>query len=175
MSDSNKRSRGVIRAFMNSDKVPGDDRPSFNGRLTLPGAFKEITFSLWLRRDKQGAVILSGQSQPVAGSALEQISALADAPEENASEINMGSATSPLILKAREIVLFESKARGDKRPDFYGYHHSGDAAKPVHIALWARTDVNGRAYLSGITQEARHDKRQAQVEDQDHLDLEPMP
>ena len=175
MSDTNERPRGVIRAFMNSDKVPGDDRPSFNGRLTLPGTFKETMFSLWLRRDKQGAVILSGQTQPVSGSALEQIGALADAPEQNAADINMGSDTAPLVLKAREIVLFESKARGENRPDFYGYHHSGDAAKPVHIALWARTDVNGRAYLSGVTQEARHEKRQAQVEDQDQLGLEPVP
>lgn len=172
MSETNERPRGVIRAFMNSDKTPGDDKPSFNGRLTLPGTVKETSFALWLRRDKQGAVILSGQSQQVSGSALEQIAALADAPERDAPDINVGSESAPLILKPHDIVLFESKARGDNRPDFYGYHHSGDAARPVHIALWARTDVNGRAYLSGLTQDARPDKRQSQVEDHAQDDME---
>jgi hypothetical protein len=175
MTDTPERLRGSIRAFFNADKVPGDDKPSFTGKLTFPGEAQERGFALWLRRDKHGAVILSGQSLQVSGTAFDQIAALADAPGREAAEVNVGTDSSPLMLKARDIVLFENKNRGDNRPDFYGYHHTGDAARaPLQMAVWTRNDVNGRAYLTGLTQDRLPDKRQDEVADQTQDDMEPV-
>ena len=68
---------------------------------------------------------------------------------------------SDMKLKAGEIVLFENKPKEGEapkvlekgapaRPDFYGWHHPGEPGQGLlDVAVWAKTDANGRAYLTG--------------------------
>ena len=76
MTEATDKQKGTIRAFLNPDKVPGDDKPAFTGTLSFPGEEKERNFALWSRPDKNGAVILSGHTSVVSGSAMEQITGL---------------------------------------------------------------------------------------------------
>lgn len=155
--------KGKLRAFLNSDKVKGDAKPSFEGSLSLPGNDQERPFALWVRQTKQGGVMLTGRTGVPKGSAMEQIVGLLGAKGSAAPELVVG--TSNMTLKPGEIVLFENKPREGEapkapektpgkdapaKPDFYGWHHTGEPGKGLHdVAVWAKTDANGRAYLTG--------------------------
>ena len=165
MTETADNPKGTLRAFLNPDKLPGDDKPAFTGMLTFPGEEMERAFALWSRKDKNGAVILSGRIQVVSGSALDQIAGLtADAPK--ADKLTVGKGAKPLSLQPRDIVLFENKNKGAKRPDFYGWHHTGQQGRePLQVAVWARTDTNGRAYITGNLQELTPQQEQVQEQD----------
>ena len=158
----------------NTTKVKGDARPTFEGHLALPGTEAERPFALWVRQTKTGGVMLTGKSGQPKGSAIEQIVGLLGSKGSRTPDLTVGE--SKLTLKPGELVLFENKpkepneksptpaepAKGP-RPDFYGWLHTGE---PEHglldVAVWAKTDANGRAYLTGSLQEpgARQDQRQ---------------
>ncbi len=168
MTEPTDKPKGTIRAFLNPDKLPGDDKPAFTGTLTFPGDEKERAFALWSRKDKNGGVILSGRIHVVSGSALDQITGLTTEEETKAEKLTVGKGAKPLSLKPREVVLFENKNKGDKRPDFYGWHHTGQAGRePLQVAVWAKIDTNGRAYITGNLQEPTPQQEQEQVQEQD--------
>ena len=162
MTEENGKEKGSIRAFLNEDKVPGDDKPAFVGKLSFPGEDVERNFALWTRKDKNGGVILSGRIGAVSGTALEQIATL-NAPEVKAEKLTVGKGAKPLSLHPRDILVFENKNKGENRPDFYGWHHTGEAGRePLQVALWAKTDTNGRAYITGNLQEPQPEQVQEQ-------------
>ena len=160
---------GAFRAFLNSAKVPGDDRPAFEGELTVPGDESPRTFALWARKDKNGNPILSGRVSALTGSAMDQIAELANNAAE-VSPITIGDRKEPLTLKARELLLFHNRKKdsNEKQPDYYGWHHSGRPdAPPLNVSVWAKVDTNGRAYLKGTVQEPRV---QSHVADEDEAE-----
>lgn len=179
MSDTKSQSlKGQLRAFLNTGKVKGDAKPTFEGNLTLPGSDMDRPLTLWVRQTKSGGVMLTGRAGQPKGSALEQIVGLIGGKGTMAPELVVGE--SAMKLKAGEVVLFENKPKDgaqapDKskekgapaRPDFYGWHHTGETGKGLlDVAVWAKTDANGRAYLTGsltspeAKQQQRADARQ---------------
>jgi hypothetical protein len=164
MTEDADKQKGTIRAFLNPDKVPGDDKPAFTGALKFPGEEKERNFALWSRKDKNGAMILSGYTSVVSGSAMEQITGLTpDGKPDKVEKLTVGKGAKPLTLDPRDIVLFENKNKGDKRPDFYGWHHTGEKGRePLQVAVWAKVDSNDRAYITGNMQEPAPDQQQEQ-------------
>ena len=147
--------KGMLRAFLNTEKVKGDNKPAFEGKIVLPGSTVERPLALWIgQRKKDGATMLTGRVEHPRGTALEQITGLAGASRVSDLALNEGK----LSLKAGEVVLFENKAKSPEasvdgqgtRPDFYGWHHTGEPGRGlVELGVWAKTDTNGRAYLSG--------------------------
>lgn len=164
--------KGTLRAFLNTEKVKGDTKPAFEGKLILPGTTAERPLALWLRQRKEdGTMMLTGRVEQPRGSALEQIGGLAGSKVPEIA-INDGK----LKLKAGEVVLFENKAKTPEgpadgpgaKPDFYGWHHSGEAGRGlVDIGVWAKTDTNGRAYLSGSVKERVTEPEPAPVQDRE--------
>lgn len=165
MTDTTK---GKLRAFLNGEKTKGDTKPTFEGTLTLPGSAEERSVALWARSRKQdGSLMLTGRVAGPKGSAVEQITGLTG---EKAAELKIGDGN--LTLKPGEIVLFQNTAKSeadaskDKRPDFYGWHHSGEPTRgAVSVGVWAKTDTNGRAYLTGNLNDA--ERQQVQAADQE--------
>jgi hypothetical protein len=146
--------RGVFRAFLNTDKNQGDDKPTFQGNLTLPNAEdQERAFALWGRATKNGGIMLTGRTTPVQGKAIAQIANLITPVAETAPALTVPDRN--VTLKPGEIVLFQSKSDdGGKRPAFYGWHHSGIAGQGLlDVAVWAKTDTKGRAILTGNLQD----------------------
>lgn len=169
MSDNSK---GTLRAFLNTEKVKGDNKPAFEGKLTLPGDPVERPVALWLRQRKEdGALMLAGRVEQPRGSALEQITGLAGGKTRELA-VNDGK----LKLKPGEVVLFENRTKAasapadgpGSKPDFYGWHHTGDAARGlVDLGVWAKTDTNGRAYLSGSVKERQVEPQSAPEQDRE--------
>jgi hypothetical protein len=165
------QTKGTLRAFLNSEKVKGDSKPAFEGKLVLPGATVERPLALWVRQRKEdGAMMLTGRVEQPRGSALDQISGLAGS-KVGALAVNDGK----LSLKPGDVVLFENKAKEPNgpvdgpgaKPDFYGWHHSGAPGRGlVDLGVWAKTDTNGRAYLTGSIKDRVPDMQAQQDEDQ---------
>lgn len=164
--------KGTLRAFLNTEKVKGDNKPAFEGKLVLPGSTAEKPMALWLRQRKEdGAMMLTGRVEQPRGSALEQIGGLIGGKSPELA-VNDGK----LKLKSGDIVLFENKAKAPDgptdgpgaKPDFYGWHHSGEPGRGlVDLGVWAKTDANGRAYLTGSLKERELEPQAALIEEQD--------
>lgn len=162
----NDNAKGTLRAFLNTEKVKGDNKPAFEGKMVLPASTVERPVALWLRQRKEdGAMMLTGRVEQPRGTALEQITGLTGSKSPELS-VNDGK----LKLKAGDIVLFENKAKETNgpadgpgaKPDFYGWHHTGEAGRGlVDLGVWAKTDTNGRAYLSGTVKDQQPEPQPA--------------
>lgn len=164
--------KGTLRAFLNTEKVKGDNKLAFEGKLVLPGSGIEKPLALWLRqRKEEGAMMLTGRVEHPRGNALEQIGGLVGGKVPEIA-VNDGK----LKLKAGDVVLFENKAKEPggptdgpgAKPDFYGWHHSGEPGRRlVDLGVWAKTDTNGRAYLTGSVKDRAVEPQAAPVEEPD--------
>ena len=112
-------------------------------------------------------MMLTGRVEQPRGTALEQITGLTGGKSPELS-VNDGK----LKLKAGEVVLFENKAKEagtpadgpGAKPDFYGWHHTGEPGRGlVDLGVWAKTDTNGRAYLSGSVKDRALEPQAAPV------------
>jgi len=52
--DNDQRRQGRLVAFLNADKQPGDQRPAFNGEISLPEDPIERHLVLWAHATKKG-------------------------------------------------------------------------------------------------------------------------
>ncbi len=148
--------RGNFRAFKNNSKEIGDDRPLFQGKLTLPNSKDERSFALWpYASEKDGATILSGRA---GASANSQIAAYTQPPKEQvqklAVEIPSKTDGKPFKLEPDSLILFTNKTKdadNQGRPDYYGFYNPGDG-KLQRIAAWTQLDRYGNPMLTGSLQ-----------------------
>lgn len=155
--DKTDQPRGNFIAFVNRDKKPGDNRPAFDGRISIPGAEDERRHVLWAHEytnPKTGEVqvMFNGRADSLAttASAFDQISALAATPLTE-QEAVVGN----LKLAAGQIVIFPNGFKADApdkdRPDYWGAYNPGNGAAIVRLSVWAKKDRNGNAILAGAT------------------------
>lgn len=136
---------GVLRAQLNPDKQPGDKRPAFQGTLTLPNEGAKRDVVLWARKDRNGVAMLTGKAQ---SSALEQIQALVEPPTELPVDAPLTDGKQ-FAIDPYQIMLFTTKEKVPNGPDFWGLYHPGPNAPLMHVAVWAKTDRDGKALLTG--------------------------
>ena len=161
-----KPDRGNFRAFKNNAKEVGDDRPLFQGKLTLPNSKDERSFALWpYASEKDGATILSGRAGVSANS---QIASYTQPAQEQvqklAVEIPSKTDGKPFKLDPDSLILFTNKSKGaenPERPDYYGFYNPGDG-NLQRVAAWSQLDRYGNAMLTGSLQpyERSKDKEQ---------------
>lgn len=167
MAKSNPQAhRGNFRAFKNTSKEIGDDRPLFQGKLTLPNSKDERSFALWpYASGKDGATILSGRA---GASANSQIAAYTQPSKEQvermAVELPSRNGAEPFRLEPDAVVLFTNKTKQEAnpdRPDYYGFYNPGDGTTQ-RLAVWSQLDRYGSPMLSGSLQtyEPALDKQQ---------------
>jgi|EndMetStandDraft_9_1072997.scaffolds.fasta_scaffold05994_2 hypothetical protein len=154
MSD-NDREDARILAFLNSEKQLGDNKPAFEGKLSLPGNRQERRVALWAHTTKQGRTMLAGR---VSRSAAAQIEELARPVRDDDDALIEQAQTDSkqFAVDAHEVLLFTNSRKGPESssaPDYWGYCNPGDGAPLMRLAVWAKTDSRGRAMLSGTVKE----------------------
>ena len=169
--DQNQRLRGDFVAFMNRDKQPGDRKPAFEGRIAKPGTDEKRGMALWAHdytdpKTGEVKVMFSGSADvnPTGAPAAAQIAALVTSAREAATLNN-------LSINSGQVVLFPNGFKGEApdkdRPDYWGAYNPGDGSELVRISAWAKTDRNGRAYLTGATQYPIPGKTEAEMQQAD--------
>lgn len=171
---------GNFVAFYNRQKVVGDNKPAFDGRLSTPGREDELRFALWAHEytnPKTGEVqiMLNGQAGAFAASAspLEQIAALT-----RQTPAGTEATFSNLTLAPRQVVLFpngfKAEAPDKDRPDYWGAYNPADGSPVVRLSVWAKKDRNQNPMLAGATSYPIPGKSEAEIQDvapmQDLLD-----
>ena len=144
-------------------KQPGDKRPDFTGKISIPGTEREFRVALWASKfaDKttgEMKTVLSGRTSDVShsDSAMDQIEAMANRGtpgkviEENGLKLEAGQlAIFTNGFKTEEGVDKEKLAL---RPDYYGRWNPGTGEKLVAVSVWAREGRDGGAFIAGATQ-----------------------
>ena len=161
---------GNFVGFLNRQKSPGDNKPTFEGRLGIPDTETEHRFALWAHEytdPKTGEVkiMFNGQADAVSPTELplDQVSQLlqADKDEHTATLSNVQ-------LAPRQLVLFPNGFKDDepekKRPDYWGGFNPGRGQPLVRISVWARKDRNDRVMLSGATSYPIPGKSEAEMQ-----------
>lgn len=155
MADQPKnQSKGNLRGFLNRQKMPGDNRPVFQGKLTLPGQAQERGFALWsYTSEKSGQSVLSGSA---GASAAEQIDKMTNPPREHDTDsaiaIEQKGGGEALQMKPNSIVMFTNKGKDastQSRPDYWGYYNPGGKEPLMRLAAWTDTDRSGNAMITG--------------------------
>lgn len=151
-----KPDRGNFRAFKNNSKEVGDDRPLFQGKLTLPNSKDERSFALWpYASEKDGSSILSGRAGVSANSQIASYTQPAkEQVQKLAVEIPSKTDGKPFKLEPDSLILFTNKsknAENPERPDYYGFYNPGDG-KLQRVAAWSQLDRYGNLMLTGSVQ-----------------------
>ena len=154
-----EQAKGNFTTRINRDKQPGDTKPVYEGRFTVPGTNDEYGFALFLGEDGQGRKYFSGPvtHQPVNGKLDDQLSALLGGevakPAPDAGE-----------ARDRPFRLFllpnqpREKTEGKREPPaFWGRAMLAAGSQPVQISAWeqdSRYQINPHItkYLRGNTQ-----------------------
>lgn len=150
---------GNFIAFLVRDKEPGDKRPMFDGRLSLPDdaevAFSFPLFAHEYTNPKTGEVMtmFNGTTDPVSKNAapMDQIAALLKSAESSTALASVGN----LQLRPRQLVLFPNRFKDEApekdRPHYWGVYNHGNGQDVVRIGAWLRKDRYGRAMFGGST------------------------
>ena len=142
--------KGKLHANLNPAKTPGDKRPAFQGKLTLPGNSATRDLVLWTSRDRNGASLLTGRAGLSAVEQIDQLSAPPVAPDGGVdAPLTNGS---QFAIDPYQVMLFTARDRTPNGPAYHGLYHPGVDAPLMHLAVWAKTDRNGAARLSGIVE-----------------------
>jgi hypothetical protein len=161
--DQTNQPKGNIIASPARYKQPGDKRPDFVGKITIPGTNRDFRLALWSSTyadSKTGEmkIVHSGRTSDISNSdsAMEQINAMA--ARDGVSKIIEEAG---LKLDAGQIALFTNGFKTEegvdpevlaKRPDFYGRWNPGTGDKLVAVSVWARKGRDGGAFIAGATQ-----------------------
>jgi hypothetical protein len=163
---------GNFIAFINRSKQPGDNLPTFDGRIAIPGSEEERRFVLWAheyKNPKTGEMLImfNGQTDAVLPGAapMDQVAALIKQAPTASREANFGN----LKLAPRQIVLFpngfKAEAPEKNRPDYWGAFNPGNGDPTVRISVWAKKDRNQHAMLGGATSYPIPGKSEVQQQD----------
>ena len=107
MAASDIQSHGNFIAFLARDKEPGDKRPVFEGRLSLPNTEAELHFPLW---GHEYADPKTGEMMTMFNGSTDAVST-ADAPKDQVAALlkNEGAlapaSISNVKLRSRQVVL----------------------------------------------------------------------
>lgn len=171
MATSETPTHGNFITFLARDKEPGDKRPVFEGRLSLPNIEGELHFPLWGHEyadPKTGEIMtmFNGNTDAVSPN---------DAPKDQVAALlrnENGAAPasiSKVQLRARQVVLFPNRFKDEapekERPDFWGAYNPGNGQSVVRIRAWMRKDRYGRAMLTGATSYQMPDKNEVEQQD----------
>lgn len=165
----NQTTHGNFIAYMNRNKEPGDNKPTFDGKLSLPGTEGEQTFALWAHEYKdpktgEVKIMFNGRADAVSPTdePMVQVAALMSGDAEKATLGN-------LSLTARQLVLFPNRFKAEapekERPDYWGAYNPGNGQPVVRISAWLRKDRYQNAMVSGATSHPLPGK--SEVEQQD--------
>ena len=154
-----EQARGNFTTRINKDKQPGDSKPVYEGRLTVPGTNEEYGFALFLGEDGQGRKYFSGPvtHQPVNGKLDDQLSALLGGdvarPAPDAGE-GRDRPFRLFLLPSQPKEKTEGKG---EPPTFWGRAMLAAGSQPVQISAWeqdSRYQINPHItkYLRGNTQ-----------------------
>ncbi len=145
---------GNLIGYLNLKKRHGDDRPLFQGKLTLPGQPSERGFALWAHSsERTGETLLSGRAGDSPTAQIDSFAKPSTDPGPTL-EVSQRDGAQGLTIDPHTLVLFTNKSKDSEnpsRPDYFGYYNAG-AGELMRLAAWARTDRNGRAILSGSVQ-----------------------
>lgn len=169
MADTNEK--GNFVAYMNRNKQYGDSKPSFEGRISIPGTKTEHRIALWNHSytdPKTG-------EQRVAFNGKAQVNAYTDAPTDQIASIAKAAGNDTILqgsltIACGHVVMFENHAKnepsksGNERPDYYGYYHPHQGGPIVQIGAWARKDRFKNPMLSGVTSYKPTDPEQDQAD-----------
>jgi hypothetical protein len=147
---------GNIIAFINRDKQPGDKKPAFDGRLSLPGRDEKRSFALWAHeytdtKTGRSLIMFNGRAAPSTSAApLDQVAALLNSqgPSAAASYGNLTLAPDDLVLFPNG---FKDEDPTKDRPDYWGAFNPGNGEPVVRLSVWAKKDRYGNTILSGET------------------------
>lgn len=144
--------QGNFVGFAPRYKQPGDKRPNFEGRITIPGTDREFRVALWADKDKHGRVMFSGRSADISSTdtALQQIESLAGGAIDAKTLEENG-----IRLEPGQLVAFTNGFKDEanpNRPDFYGRWNPGSGEQLVSVSVWARKDKFQQPMLTGQTQ-----------------------
>lgn len=163
---------GNMIAWFNRQKKKDDNRPVFQGEITLPDDPHKRPFSLWAtqsRRTKASMLTgragfsaaaqiaehttvprgVDGEEEPDSDMEHEQ-----DGPEQAMEEAGPEATAEPsqLDIKENDVVLFtntQRDAQNPNRPDYWGYFNPGQGKEMMRLSVWSRTDRAGKAMLTG--------------------------
>ena len=157
MSATEPQPHGNFIAFLARDKEPGDKRPVFEGRLSLPDTETELHVPLW---GHEYADPKTGEMMTMFNGTTDAVSP-ADAPKDQvAALLKNEDAAAPasisnVTLRSRQVVLFPNRFKDEapekERPDYWGAYNPGNGQPVVRISAWMRKDRYGRAMLTGAT------------------------
>lgn len=147
---------GNFIAYMNRNKEPGDNKPTFDGKLSVPGAEGEQTFALWAHEYKDSKtgelrIMFNGRADAVSPTD-EPISQVVSLMTSGTDEkVMIGN----LSLSQRQLVLFPNRFKEEApekdRPDYWGAFNPGNGQPIVRISAWMRKDRYKNAVVSGAT------------------------
>jgi hypothetical protein len=143
---------GRFIAFLNRDKQPEDNKPAFEGKLSLPQSTDERRAVLWAHTTKQERTMLAGR---VSKSATAQIEELARPRQPDDRTIDQAQTDGKqFAVDPHEILLFSNgHKKQSNQPDYWGYYNPGDGAPLMRLAVWAKSDAHGKAMLAGSVKE----------------------
>jgi hypothetical protein len=145
---------GRLVAFLNLHKTPGDNKPAFEGRVSLPQDANERRFVLWAHTTKNGRTLLAGQVSKSAAAQIDELARPVVKPDDTLID-QAQSDDKQLAVAAHEILLFTNTRREPAQtahPDYWGYYNPGEGAPLMRLAVWAKNDPRGKAMLTGAVQ-----------------------
>jgi hypothetical protein len=161
---SSTEPRGNFIAGQNRSKKPGTNYPDFTGRIGIPGRGHENGCAIWMGRDKNGKLYISGRMNPtpITNDVMAQLESMTEQLVQDATDMATGAAN--LALQPFQIVGFPNKfkqpdpadspeeaAKRAKRPDFWARVHPGDGSPVFQVSIWTSQDRYGRPILRGAT------------------------
>lgn len=136
-----KQPHGNFVAFLNRYKQRGDNKPTFDGRLSIPDTDSEHRFALWAHqyadpKTGEARIMFNGQAAAVATTddPMAQVASLMR--PDTAGDVAM---LNKMQLQPRQLVLFPNGFKSDapdkKRPDYWGAFNPGEGQPIVRISL----------------------------------------
>jgi hypothetical protein len=115
--------KGNFRAFKNLRKDASDNRPLFQGKLTLPGLPDERGFALWASVSKtSGETVLSGKALASATAQINEIAKPREVLDPDAAIKIAQDGGKGLTIDPHAILLFANKQKDAEhadRPDYW--------------------------------------------------------
>ncbi|WP_046847908.1 hypothetical protein [Hyphomicrobium sp. GJ21] len=148
--------RGKFKVYKNFKKQKGDDRPLFQGTISLPGEDAVRPVILWGYESQSGNIVLSGRALEDGNGQIEElIRPDMDTSADEVMEIALKNGSKGLQVKPNDIVLFtntQKNAENESRPDYWGYHNPGNGKPLMRVAAWTGHDRGGNVKLTGTVQ-----------------------
>ena len=163
--------KGNCTTRINKDKRPGDNKPVYEGLLTVPGTTDQYGFALFLGEDKNGRKYFAGPitQKPVNGKLDDQLSALLSTTALSAPDAADGQDRPYRIF----LLPSQPKDNPDRKgepPAFWGRAMLETGTEPLQVSVWekdSRYNINPHVtkYLQGNTQYALARDKVEPVED----------